>query len=704
MRIAVSVFSDPTLEPEMIRKKPIGLIFVFTLFLLIFHVCLLHAERMPFLSGVVKDSMGRILPGVEIFISPDNFSDVVLRARTNHEGRFFLSNITPGTYKIAAAKKGYQTDVKKVTVEGQKSSDITLKPLADTLQGNWKEKFPKRLDWVRRIPKKDILKELEASVLNQRGEEETATDHLSASTFLSDSHAQKAAYSLPFTVELRQIISREFNGEESPADSDRTNKTAFSLSGSLGDEGRIKVEALKNKWKESFLNEIETDLFERKSESLGVAAQYDFGTGGKLRFSTFYEKDRLNISNDELSDALPTYGTQKGWGYSAAWNKEIDSDMLFDLNVTHAGSEFESAAALGNIPESLDELMTVTNQIINAAGTFKAQMMDHHKIDVGLKTHYHSYSSVSSRIFPFYNKDMYYFTGPREEGYQISLYGKDRWNIMNAVTISYGFQYYHFFHSDGIQVLSPVFEIEYQGESGSSVRAEISYAIDSSSGEGRLASAILGENIPLSSAGRNFSCKAEIEKKLGEGTSIKANIAYIPLLLLNADSENMQMVLGDSFLYMSNGHAASLSAGTFIEKKFNSISGGIGLNYGIVEGTFSSLLPNDLPIQIFRQGDLDYLLGILKATSHSTKTEVFMRLRKVRDQSSPPGIHNHPEIEYSLISLQFSQHVPVFHNKGIILNAILEYDDTFAMSEFTDIIERSLLPYRRVSGGFQIRF
>jgi hypothetical protein len=688
----------------MIRNKPIGLIFGFTLFLLIFNICVLHAEKMPFLSGVVKDTMGRILPGVEIFISPDNFSDIVLRAKTDHEGRFFLRNITPGTYKIAAAKMGYRTDVKNVIVEGQKSSDITMKPLADTLDKNWKEKFPKRLDWIRRIPRKDILKELEASVLKQEGEGETAEDNSSASAFLVDSHAQKASYSLPFTVELRQIISREFSGEESPAASDRTNKTAFSLSKSFGDEGRIRVEALKNKWKETFLNEIETDLFERKSESLGVAGQYDFGGGGKLGFTTFYEKDRLNIKNDELLDALPSYGTQKGWGYSATWEKEIDHDMLFDLNLTHAGSEFEGAASLGNTPESLDELITVTNQIIRAMGKFQAKVFDHHEIDVGLKTLYHSYSSASSRIFPFYNKDMYYFTGPKEGGYQISLYGKDRWMVLNAVTISYGFQYYHFFFSDGIQVLSPVFEIEYQGESGSSVRAEISYAIDSGPYEGRFANAILGENTLLSSAGRNFSCKAEVEKKLGEGASIKANIAYIPLLLLNADSDNLEMVLGDSFLFMTNGHAASLSAGTFIEKRFDSISGGIGLNYGVVEGTFSSLLPNDLPIQIFRQGDLDYLLGILKATSHKTKTKVFMQLRKVRDQSSQPGLHEHPEIAYTLISLKFSQNVPVFHRKGITLNAILEYDDTFAMSEFTDNIERSLLPYRRLSGGFQIKF
>ncbi len=678
----------------MIRKKPIGLIFVFTLFFLFFNICVLYADKIPLLSGVVKDSMGRILPGVEIFISPDNFNDVVLRARTNHEGRFYLSNITPGTYKIAAAKRGYQTGVKNVTVEGQKNSDITLKPLADTLDEDWKEKFPKKLDWIRRIPKKDILKELEASVLNLENEDRMAKHH-----------ALNAAYFLPFTVELRQIISREFNGEESLLANDKTNKTAFSLSRNLGVDGRIRVQALKNRWKDSFLSEIEEDIFERKSESLGVAGQYDFGAGGRLGFSTFYEKDRLNIKNDELSDSLPSYGIQKGWGYSATWNKKIDNDMLFDLNLTHAGSEYVGAASLANIQESLDDLVTVTNQIINAAGEFQASVFDRHKLDVGLKTHYHNYSSPSSRIFPFYNKDLYYFTGPKEEGYHISLFGKDRWTILNAVTISYGLQYYHFFYSDGIQVISPVFEIEYRGESGSSVRAEISYAIDNNPNEGRLVNAILGNSTThQSSEGRNFSCKAEVEKKFGKGASIKANIAYIPLLLLNADSGALEMVLGDSFLYMTNGDASSLSAGTFLEKKFNSISGGIGLNYGTVEGTFSSLLPDDLPIQIFRQGDLDYLLGILKATSHRTKTEVFMHLRKVRDRSSPQGLHDHPVIEYSLVSLQFSQDVPLFHSKGIILKAILEYDDTFAMNEVTDNIERSLLPYRRVSGGFQITF
>ncbi len=684
----------------MIRKKVLGFLFFFSVFL-IFCSWIIPAERVPLITGVVKDSVGRILPGVDIFISPDNFNNIVFRARTNQEGKYFLKNISPGTYKIAAAKKGYQTNIKDVNVQDKKSSDMTLKPLANTLEGDWKEKFPARLDWIRRIPKKDILKELEASVVNNNSKDKSKDNNHQS---FDETHTMNDVLSLPFSVELKQIISRELNGEESLLANDKTNKTSFSLYGNLGDDGRFRVEALKNKWKESFLNDIQADLFERKSESLGIAGQYDFGEGGRLGFSTFYEKDQLNIRNENFTDAISSYGSQKGWGYSARWEKNIASDIRFDVNLTHAGSEFKGTPKLVEIQENINEMMTVENQIIQAAGKFQANLFDHHKINVGVKTHYHNYSSDSSRIFPFYNRDLYYFTGPEEGGYHISLYGKDSWMVLKAVTISYGVQYYHFFYSEGIQVISPVFEIEYKGKSGSTVKAEISYSINNNFNEGRLYEDVMSNAHRSSGAEKNLSCKAEVEKKLGEGGSIKANISYIPLLLLNADQDSLGMIWGDSFLYMTNGNASSLSAGAFFEKEFSFLNGGVGLNYGTVEGTFSSLLPDDLPLQIFRQGDLDYILAILKGSSKKTNTEISMQLRKVRDQSGHQELANHSAVEYSLISFQFSQKVPVFNAKGVILRAILEYDDTLNGNELNDNIERSLLPYRRASGGFQLTF
>lgn len=686
----------------MIRKKLIRFLFFFTFFLLFSQVWIFPADTIPFISGVVKDTMGKILPGVDIFISSDNFNDIVIRAKTNHKGRYYLKNISPGAYKIAAAKKGYQTDIKNINVQEQKSSDLILKPLADTLETDWKDKFPAGLDWIRRVPKKDILKEMEASVFNKDGKSEEGNHQ----SFLEESYALSDVRNFPFKVELKQIISRELNGDESLTANDRahkTNKTSFSVSGSIGDDGHFRVEALKNRWKKSFLDDIQTDYFERKSESLGVAGQYDFGEGGRLGFATFYEKDRLNIKNDDYAEPYPSYGIQRGWGYSATWKKKIDDGMHFDVNLTHAGSQFKGAPIQATSQETYNDVLIVENQIIQAAGRFQAKIFDRHKISMELKTYYHNYSSGSSRIFPFYNKDLYYFTGPEEGGYHIALYGKGSWMVLETVTIGYGVQYYNFFYADGMQVISPVFEIEYKRPSGTTVKAEISYAINSPTG-GRLSANTSGNGHRSTGAMRNLSYKAEMEQKVGEGASIKAHIAYVPLLLLNADGDTLGMVWGDSFLYMTNGNASSLSAGTFFEKKFSSINGGIGLNYGMVEGTFSSLLPDDLPLQIFRQGDLDYFLAVLKASLHKTSTDICMQLRKIRDQSSPQGLLDHSILEYSLISFQFSQKVPVFNSKGVILKAILEYDDTLDMNELTDNIERSLLPYRRVSGGFQITF
>ena len=82
-------------------------------------------------SGSVKDDVGRVLEGVEILIiAPEGGGGgALLRAVSDAGGRFVVSAVNPGVYRVAAIKTGYAAALGRVNTVLRSSVDLVLRPI-----------------------------------------------------------------------------------------------------------------------------------------------------------------------------------------------------------------------------------------------------------------------------------------------------------------------------------------------------------------------------------------------------------------------------------------------------------------------------------------------------------------------------------------------------------------------------------------------
>ena len=83
----------------------------------------------PDLEGRAVDPAGRALAGVEVLVSGAlSGGGDFLRARSDDAGRFALSGLAPGLYRITALKGGYQVSVTRVNTLVRRTLDLVLHP------------------------------------------------------------------------------------------------------------------------------------------------------------------------------------------------------------------------------------------------------------------------------------------------------------------------------------------------------------------------------------------------------------------------------------------------------------------------------------------------------------------------------------------------------------------------------------------------
>lgn len=85
-----------------------------------------RAQNSAEIKGVVKDSIsGETLPGANVILLQG--STMITGTSADQDGEFYISGISPGTYKIRASYFGYGTQERKITVLGGQVNYINFK-------------------------------------------------------------------------------------------------------------------------------------------------------------------------------------------------------------------------------------------------------------------------------------------------------------------------------------------------------------------------------------------------------------------------------------------------------------------------------------------------------------------------------------------------------------------------------------------------
>src|SRR5665213_3033359 len=99
------------------------------LMLLALPAVLLSQAYFGTVSGVIKDSAGAVIPGVNLTLT-DVGKGYTFTARSNKVGEFLLPSIPPSTYNLTAEMSGFDKDIRTnivVSVTGHVTANLTLK-------------------------------------------------------------------------------------------------------------------------------------------------------------------------------------------------------------------------------------------------------------------------------------------------------------------------------------------------------------------------------------------------------------------------------------------------------------------------------------------------------------------------------------------------------------------------------------------------
>jgi Ca-activated chloride channel family protein len=80
-------------------------------------VSLIHgAMQAPVLRGVVTDTQGAVLPGLQVSVTAAGASKPVITITTGTDGRFFVVTLESGTYEIKFELAGFRTEYRTITI------------------------------------------------------------------------------------------------------------------------------------------------------------------------------------------------------------------------------------------------------------------------------------------------------------------------------------------------------------------------------------------------------------------------------------------------------------------------------------------------------------------------------------------------------------------------------------------------------------
>jgi len=214
------------------------------------------------ITGQVRDAVGNVLADVEVLVvAPGRAVDPVAVARSDSAGRFSVSGLAPGLYRVAALKAGHRTFIGEVDTHLQSWVDVVLKPSPDEGAGD-EALLPRQAAWSLRLPRRSVLRETEATPVERAVP--PARPKETGSTGLST----------PLQLQVRQSFAMRqgARGDEGYRPDGRGRETSLQVSSLVGERAFVRLrgrqESFESAWRSNGLTEAATQ--DAASLSLGL--------------------------------------------------------------------------------------------------------------------------------------------------------------------------------------------------------------------------------------------------------------------------------------------------------------------------------------------------------------------------------------------------------------------------------------------------
>ena len=648
-----------------------------------------YAQTPAGLRGRIVDGAGSPVEGVQVFLG--RTGEEIVSVLSDRDGRFLFEGIRPGGYTLLAIKDGYQAAFSRVNTVVQHSLDLTLNLLGETVDGT-RDQEPRRTDagWMLRLPRRDLLREVERDAVPVASRESEGAEELPAAR----TGARPVQGRPGFQAEIRQWYSMAWRGELADDTPDDGTVTQVALSGQRGDS---LVWAVAGELQRSSLELEDNALSSHDASSQQLQFNVDLAPNprNQVGISAYFDQS-------DLSYALADFGGAEGrdtqmWGYDAAWSTRLGAESDLDLQVGYGAARADGAGM--NAGE--DGGLGLSDQRWRARGAVTFTPAAGHRLQLGMRAHVFDFDSEDVRLTLGPQLAMDGLMGTGRQGWTVSLYGRDTFDVASRLALDVGFDYHHIGFEEVAFLLVPQAGVTYRPTPGQTVRALVTVNVRERLG-GPEPEAETFE--PRSRVGYLVSWERESARNL----SLAVAAAIRPFTQEMAAAGPVFAPTRGGIVFASDGNASSRELSFRVEKRMRVVHSATGMRVGDMEGRLLSYVPGDIPSQSLGYNLARFVSTTVDTVIVPTGTNIGLTFHWVDNDNLRLGPDVAGPVTFQSLDMMVQQQLQMVPGRAqwkvlLAYREILNQAESVGESdELTRIGVADQL--RRVSGGVSVSF
>jgi hypothetical protein len=575
------------------------------------------------LSGSVKDSLGNLLEDVEVLFVPASAQSATPAALvyTDDAGRFVVDRIAPGTYRMAALKKGYLTFVGPVDTLVRESLDVVMRPALAIDP----EKVPASASWSLRIPRRGILREVEA----RPAEAAEVPSRAAGESRLAED----------VNVQVEQLFSVGTTAAEPGAESAgmRPTETQMDVASAIGERGRIAVHGRREHFDTPASPQAASAA--QSGSAVRLDLSYDTGADGRLDVNAYVDRADYRLSNTATDAPTALEQERRTWGYEATWARQIDPGrrMAFELNYQDL---------------TLTRSDMLSNRALAARGLYERRSGMDHELQVTVETQILELPAV-------FVAEPGAVADPLDDAvtnWSVLADAQDTWSVAAPFALIYGLGYKQAMAHDA-NLIVPRFGAA-MSSGGWFLRAVLSLH-EVAGGDRRGPTTGKTAFRPEDSLGY----EASLEVPLLSSLHVESAVRYAPVQVDPMGFAGGTLSAFEHPLYVTDGNAAVREERFALIEDRGESSTYLEVTQGRADGAVAPLLPFGATSAASRGVRVAYRTGRFGMRLPAHGTDVQLEYRRV-DAENPPDDGEAEKASEETVELRLRQDLPPFQVPG----------------------------------------
>jgi hypothetical protein len=544
-----------------------------------------QAVQRPELAGTIRDAVGSLLGDVEVLVLRERGPDPVATARTDGQGRFLVSDLPLGTYRVVAVKDGYATWLGRVSVTLRTTLDLVLQPsVADATMD---------ADWALRVTDRSLLRETDPeALLTHAAEDSGGRGGPTVARMEADRLVQG---------QLDHMFAFGVDSIAGPRARMEGGDTHVLLTSHPGERAHLRFEGRKHALDAASGPDV--GHRSREISDVQLAMTYDTSLDGQVAVQAFY----ASRESDLFAAARPS----RVWGYDATWSRRLAPTSRMAVDLAYLDTVIDPDLPEGPTP--------LTSRALRAAARYETRVASRHDVRVRFQTR-----SADAAGLTLLASDPAAGPGeiafgagiPDPVGWAVRLDAEDAWRLTTPLTLLFALGY-----EADVSGFGPGRFVQQAGVQWTEADLRLDlrlarHALVDSGTEGVA---------PLQDP---FGWSASIEFPLGAGLRLRGEALASPVREEGLDGRMNGAVL-ERAAYVTDGLASNRLQRVTLERDARLLRSFVQLERGEAEGTLAVVRPADRSVGRLEAQQLDFVAGRLGMRLVPTGTDVSAEYRRV---------------------------------------------------------------------------